>query len=65
MYISKISGAVLDIINNKTKSNLVMTLNNENSALRKYLDGNRKLDDNKYFCTMLESKDYTKNDFSV
>jgi len=47
----------------KAKKNLVMALNNPNSALRKLLDSNSMVDNKLQFHKMLQDNGYSKNDF--
>ncbi|KAF0760332.1 Protein in NOF-FB transposable element [Aphis craccivora] len=49
----------------KAKNNLVMALNNPNSALRKLLDSNSTVDNKSHFYKMLQDKGYSKNDFCI
>lgn len=49
----------------KAKKNLVMALNNSNSALRKLLDINSIVDIKTHFHKMLQDKGYSKNDFCI
>ncbi|XP_050065502.1 uncharacterized protein LOC126554465 [Aphis gossypii] len=49
----------------KAKNNLVKSLNNPNSALRKLLDRNSTVGNKSHFDKMLHDKGYSKNDFCI
>jgi len=66
--ISDICKVILNVKNadcKKAKKNLVMALNNSNSALRKLLDINSTVYNKSHFHKMLQDNGYSKNDFYI